>query len=69
MKWNMGTLDRVIRMVLAVAVGVLIFTRVLPGAAAIVLGILAGANLVAGAIGWCPVYPIFGWSTRRPSAR
>jgi Protein of unknown function (DUF2892) len=62
---NMGTTDRVIRTLIAVAIAVLYFTGTLSGTLAIVLGIVAVAFLVTSLIGWCPSYLPFGLSTRK----
>lgn len=65
---NIGLVDRLIRVVLAVAVAVLIIAGQLGGAAAVVLGILAGIFLLTSVVGVCPLYLPFGLSTRsRPS--
>jgi hypothetical protein len=63
MKKNMGTTDRVIRLIAAIAVGVLYGLNLISGTVAIVLGIVAGAFLVTSLIGWCPMYLPFGIST------
>jgi len=62
---NMGTLDRIIRLVLAAAVAVLYFTGNLSGLAAIILGILAVIFVVTSFVGFCPLYVPFGLSTRK----
>ena len=64
---NMGTADRLIRTLIAVAVAVLYFTGKISGTVAIVLGIVAVAFLVTSFIGWCPSYLPFGLSTRKQS--
>jgi hypothetical protein len=64
---NMGSTDRVIRLLIAVAIAVLYFTRTISGTIAIVLGIVAVAFLVTSLVGWCPSYLPFGLSTRKPS--
>lgn len=64
---NMGTADRVIRTLIAIAVGVLYLTGKISGTLAIVLGIVAIAFLVTSFVGWCPSYVPFGLSTRKPS--
>lgn len=64
---NMGSADRVIRLVIAVTVAVLYFTGTISGTLAIVLGIVAIAFFLTGLIGWCPTYWPFGLSTRKPS--
>lgn len=66
MKLNMGTVDRVIRFAVALAVGVLYFTGQLSGTAAIVLGVLAIIFLATSLIGFCPLYVPFRLSTRKP---
>lgn len=62
---NMGTLDRVIRTLLAVVVGVLYFMDVISGTLAIVLGILAIVFLLTSLVSTCPLYMPFGLSTRK----
>lgn len=63
MKKNMGTVDRVVRLVIAAIIAVLYFTGQISGTLAIVLGIVAIAFLVTSAIGWCPIYVPFKIST------
>lgn len=63
MKKNMGTIDRVIRAVFAVAVAILYFTGVISGTIAIILGILAIILLVTSIVGFCPLYAPFKLST------
>lgn len=65
MKGNMGLVDRVIRIALAVLVAVLYFTNQLSGTAAIILGILAVVFLLTGVVGVCPLYLPLGISTKR----
>jgi hypothetical protein len=62
---NMGTLDRIIRLAIAVAVAVLYFTGNLPGLAAIILGILAIIFVITSFVGSCPLYLPFGLRTRK----
>ena len=65
MKTNMGIIDRSIRTVLAILVGVLYFTGQISGTIAVVLGILAVIFLLTSVISFCPLYAPFGISTRR----
>jgi len=65
MKQNMGTIDRILRAALAVVVAVLIITGTLTGAAAIILGILAGIFLLTSLAGFCPAYLPIKLSTRK----
>jgi len=67
MKKNMGSIDRIIRIALAVLVAVLYFTNVIGGTLAIILGILALIFLVTSLFGVCPLYMPFGLSTRKKS--
>ena len=62
---NMGTLDRVVRLVIAAVIAVLYFTGTLSGLAAIILGILAVIFVVTSLVGFCPLYVLFGFSTRK----
>ncbi len=65
MKQNMGTVDRIVRVVLALVVAVLYLTGQLSGLAAVILGVLAVIFLVTSAIGFCPLYVPFKLSTRK----
>ncbi len=66
MRKNMGIADRVIRILIALVVGVLYVTGKISGTLAIVLGIVAIAFLITSFVGWCPSYVPFGLSTRKP---
>lgn len=68
MKKNMGTVDRVLRILIAVVVGVLYLTGQITGTAAIILGIVAGIFLLTGFVGFCPLYAPFRISTRGKGA-
>jgi hypothetical protein len=65
MKKNMGTIDRVIRTIIAVILGILILTGVVKGIFVIILGIIAVAFLATSIFGLCPAYLPLGISTRR----
>jgi len=67
MKKNMGTIDRIIRVSLAVLVAVLYFTNVISGTWAIILGVLSIVFLLTSFVSFCPLYTIFGISTRKES--
>ena len=56
MKKNMGTIDRVIRIVLAIVVVILYMAGSISGTAAIILGILAVVFVLTSLIGFCPLY-------------
>lgn len=63
MKKNMGNIDRALRLIAAVAVGVLYGLGYISGTLAIVLGVIAVAFLATSLIGWCPLYLPLGIST------
>jgi len=65
MKANIGTLDRIIRVLVAVGIAILYFTGVVSGTAAIVLLILAGVFVLTSLIKFCPLYLPFGLSTKK----
>jgi len=65
MKKNMGTADRIIRLIIAAIVGILYFTGTITGTFGIVLLILAGVFILTSVIGFCPLYAPFGLSTCR----
>ena len=65
MKINMGPADRIIRIVLAAVIAVLYLTKQINGTWAIVLGILAIFLFVTSLIGFCPLYRLFGLSTKK----
>jgi len=63
MKKNMGTIDKAIRMLIAVAIGILYFTSTIWGALAIILCILAVVFVLTSFISLCPLYLLFGIDT------
>ena len=63
MKKNMGTIDRSIRVVLAVVVGSLYLAGEITGTAAIILGVFAVVFLLTSAVGFCPLYRALDVST------
>ena len=63
MKKNMGTIDRIIRVVLALVVGILYLAGQITGMAAIILGVFAVVFLLTSAVGFCPLYVPLGIST------
>jgi Na+(H+)/acetate symporter ActP len=65
MKTNMGTVDRVVRILIAIIVAVLYFTHQISGTAAVILLIFAGIFIITGFVGTCPLYLPFGISTRK----
>ena len=64
MKKKMGTIDIIIRLLIAALVIVLYFTHVISGTLAIILLIFAGIFILTSLFSFCPLYLPFGISTR-----
>lgn len=60
---NMGKVDRIIRVIIAVVIGVLFYTKVITGTAGIVLLVFAGVFLITSLVSTCPLYLPFGIKT------
>lgn len=65
MKKNMGLIDKAIRILVAVAVIVLFFTKIISGLLGIILLIFAGVFILTSFIGFCPLYLPFGMNTAK----
>jgi hypothetical protein len=63
MKANMGSTDRVIRIVLAVVLAALYFSGVISGTLGIVLVVVAVVFALTSLVSFCPLYPIIGINT------
>ena len=63
MKTNMGTIDKVVRIVIALIFIGLYFTNVITGTLGIVLLVLAGVFILTSLVGFCPLYLPFGIRT------
>ena len=63
MKKNMGSTDRIVRIIAAAVIGVLYYTGTISGTLGLVLLILAGIFLLTSFISFCPLYAPFGLST------
>ena len=64
-KTNMGTIDRIIRVALALVVGILFAAGQISGVAAVVLGVLAAVFLLTSVVAFCPLYVPLGLSTKK----
>lgn len=60
---NMGSADRIIRVIIAAIVGILYFTGTISGTLGIVLLVLAGVFVLTSLISFCPLYAPFGIKT------
>ena len=63
MKKNMGSADKIIRLIIAAAIAVLFLTNVISGVWAILLLAVAGIFVLTSLVSVCPLYLVFGIST------
>jgi len=68
MRKNMGTADRTIRVIIAIAIAALYYANVISGTWAIVLLVLATIFVLTSFVSFCPLYKPFGISTCKRSA-
>jgi hypothetical protein len=60
MKKNMGGLDKVIRLIIALVAGLLVYLEIVDGAVAYILLTITGIFVITSLIGFCPLYGVFG---------
>lgn len=65
MKKNMGTADKIIRILLAIVISVLYFMGVINGTIAIIGLIFSAVLILTSFMSFCPLYLPFGISTRK----
>lgn len=63
MKKNMGSTDKMIRILIAVVIAVLYFTKVISGTLGIVLLVVGAIFLLTSLISFCPLYTVLGLNT------
>lgn len=63
MNKNMGSADRIIRVIIAAIVAILYFTHIITGTLGVVLLIFAGIFVVTSLVSFCPLYAPFGISS------
>ncbi len=63
MKKNMGSADRIIRVIVAIVIAALYFTNTITGTLGIVLLALGGIFVLTSLVSFCPLYAPFGLST------
>jgi hypothetical protein len=69
MKANMGTADKVLRILVAILIGVLYFIGQITGTVAIILMALAIIFIATSFMSFCPMYLPFGISTKKNKAK
>ncbi len=65
MKPNMGTADKVVRVLIAIVIAGFYFANIISGTLAIILLVLAGVFILTSFMSFCPLYLPFGISTRK----
>jgi Protein of unknown function (DUF2892) len=63
MKKNLGSSDRLLRVVIAAIIATLYLTNVISGTLGLVLLVLAGIFVATSLVSFCPIYALFGMST------
>lgn len=63
MKKNMGSVDKIVRIIAALAIAALYFTGTVSGTLGIVLLVLAGVFVATSLVSFCPLYAIVGLNT------
>ena len=63
MKKNMGSIDKIIRIIVALVVSILFFTGTVTGVLGYVLLAVGGVFLLTSVMNFCPLYPILGINT------
>lgn len=63
MKKNMGSADRIIRVIIAAVIAYLYFSGIITGTLGIVLVVLAAVFVLTSLVSFCPLYAPFGIST------
>jgi hypothetical protein len=64
MKKNMGSTDRIIRLLISALITMLYFTGTITGILGIVLLVLGGIFLLTSFMSFCPLYALMGLNTR-----
>lgn len=65
MKANMGTIDRVMRIIAAVVIAALYFANMISGTLAIILLVFAAVFVLTSFVSFCPLYVPLGISTKK----
>lgn len=65
MKANMGSTDKMVRLIVAALIAILYFTNVISGTLGIVLLVLAAVLVLTSVVSFCPLYAPFGINTCR----
>jgi len=64
MKQNMGMIDRIVRVIISVALVAVYFLGIVSGPIGIVLLVIAGVFTLTSILGFCPLYAPVGLNTK-----
>lgn len=67
MNKNVGKIDRLIRIILSLSIGILYLAGIISGTTALILATLAIVFSVTSAVGSCPIYSVCNITTRQQS--
>ncbi len=63
MQKNMGSTDKIIRLIIAAVIAFLYYNKTVTGTLGIVLLVLAGVFVLTSLISFCPLYKLVGLNT------
>jgi hypothetical protein len=63
MKKNMGNIDKIVRILIALVIAVLFFTNIISGTLGIILLVLASVFVLTSLMSFCPLYSLVGINT------
>ena len=63
MKTNMGSADRMVRLLAAVLLTVLYLTKIVTGTPGMIILVVAGVFLLTSLVRFCPLYTLLGINT------
>lgn len=62
---NMGQVDRLVRIIVGLAIAAAYFMGLISGTLALILGVVAAVFVLTSLVGTCPAYMPLGLTTRR----
>jgi len=69
MKKNLSSVERILRVFVALVVAILYFTNQISGVAAIVLGVITVAFILTSSAGFCPIYASLSFFAKKPETK
>ncbi|HSV88632.1 MAG TPA: DUF2892 domain-containing protein [Bacteroidales bacterium] len=69
MTYNVGTVDRAIRVTLAVLIGILVYTRTVTGTPGMIISVIAIFLIFTSIRGFCPLYRLLRINTGKTKKR